>query len=230
MTHETTKPRPASCDHLFQPERDAATGFRLGLLAAATIHLAVFAITWPTFARTEVVSRTRIIACKLQPVIFIEPPPPEKRFKVPPRRVQIPDPDPLGPELIERSEPEKVPVDFPEEVLPTFPVAPPTTEESDSQQIVKVGIDIEPLRVLHRVQPQYSEAARRIRFEGSVVLSLLIDTEGQVAEVNVVRSLPFGLTENAVTAARQWRFEPCIYNQSPVSVRMILTVQFRIAS
>jgi TonB family protein len=58
----------------------------------------------------------------------------------------------------------------------------------------------------------------------------LIDTEGRVANINVLRGLPFGLTENAVSAARQWLFEPCTLNGDPVSVRMTLTVRFNIAS
>ena len=63
-----------------------------------------------------------------------------------------------------------------------------------------------------------------------MVLSLLIDTNGRVTDVSVLRGLRFGLTENAVSAARQWLFEPCIYNEKPVSVCMTLTVHFRIAS
>ena len=106
----------------------------------------------------------------------------------------------------------------------------PIAEETGSLSIVKAGIDIDPPRALHRIQPQYTEAARRIRFEGAVVLSLLIDSEGRVAEIEVLSALPFGLTENAVSAVRQWLFEPCTYNERPVSVRMILTVRFNIAS
>ena len=226
MAHD----KPASYEHLLQPENDTTRVIRLGFLAAVMIHLAVFAVTWPTLAQTEEVEADRIIVYRFPIVTYREPPPPERRFKAPPRQVPIPDPDPMGPELIRPSEQETIPVEFPEEVLSFFPQAPPTTEESESKEIVEAGIDIEPLRVLHRVQPQYSEAARRIRFEGSVVLSLLIDPGGQVAEVSVVRGLPFGLTENAVAAARQWLFEPCLYNEKPVSVRMILTVRFNIAS
>jgi len=230
MVNENTTTRPASYEHLFEHNLNGGRSFRLGFLAAIAIHLAIFAVTWPTLARTQG-TRPETITVRRFPVVqFREPPPSDQRFTAPPRRVPIPDPDPQGPELITKTVPENVTIPFPEETLPFFPEAPPTTEESDSPVIVEAGIEVSPPRALHRVQPQYSEAARRIRFEGAVVLSLLIDTEGKVADVGVLRSLPFGLTENAVAAARQWRFEPCIYNKKPVSVRMVLTVQFRIAS
>jgi protein TonB len=222
--------KPASYEHLLEPEDDTTRVIRLGFLAAVMIHLAVFAVTWPTLAQTEEVEANRIIVCRFPVVTYREPPPPEQRFKAPPRQVPIPDPDPMGPELIRSSEQETIPVVFPKEVLPFFPEAPLTDEESKEKIVVHSGIDVVPPKTLHRVQPQYTEAAIRIRFEGAVVLSLLIDTEGQVAEVHVVRGLPFGLTENAVAAARQWLFEPCIYNDKPVSVHMILTVRFNIAS
>jgi TonB family protein len=230
MATANTSRKPASYEHFLDQDDGSGRTLRLGLFAAVVIHLVVFAITWPTFARTEVLKGTRIIAYKLQPVKFIEPPPPEQRFTVPPRRIHIPDPDPLGPEPINRTVPETVPVEYPEEVLPFFPEAPPTAEETDSPTILKAGIDIDPPKALHRIQPQYTEAARRIRFEGAVVLSLLIDTDGRVTDINVLSGIPFGLTENAVAAVQQWLFEPCTYNGNPVSVRMILTVHFRIAS
>lgn len=220
----------ASYEHLFVPDHNSGDSFRLGLLAALMIHVVIFAITWPTFARTQDVRQTRVIACRLQPVKFVEPPPPEQRFTVPPRRVPIPDPDPQGPEPIIRSEPEAAPIDFPKEVLPFFPEAPPTEEESAIPGVFRAGIEVEPPRTLHRVEPLYTETARKIRFEGAVILSLLIDTKGRVADVTVLRGLPFGLTESAVAAASQWLFEPCTFNDKPVSVRMTLTVRFSIAS
>jgi hypothetical protein len=53
MANDKTPSHPASCENLFDPEPDAGNCLRLGLLAAAAIHFAIFAITWPTMARTE---------------------------------------------------------------------------------------------------------------------------------------------------------------------------------
>jgi TonB family protein len=62
-----------------------------------------------------------------------------------------------------------------------------------------------------------------------VVLKLLIGTDGRVESVEVLRSLPLGLTESAVDAARQWVFEPSTYNGRATAVEYILTVRFSLA-
>jgi protein TonB len=230
MAKKIDPAHPASCEHLFESEQSTSGSFRLGLLAAVAIHLVVFAITWPSFAKTEGTRPPTIVALKLQPVKYIEPPPPEHRYTTPPRRVPIPDPDPQGPEPIRVAEPESVPVAIPEDVVPYFPDAPPAEEEPDPPIVVNSGVEVEAPRALRRVEPRYTEAARRIRYEGAVILSLLIDTEGQVADVTVLRGLPFGLTESAIDAARQWRFEPSTFKGNRVSVRFVLTIRFKIAS
>ena len=222
--------RPASSAHLFDADASRDHALRAGLLAALAIHLVAFVTTWPTFAKADLAERPRIIAFRLQPFTFVKPPPLEPRVTAPPRRIPIPDPDPQGPEPVTLVEPEPVPINVSDVAIPFFPEAPPTSEESGAPTVAIAGIDVAPPSALHRVEPRYTETARRIRFEGAVILSLLIDTDGRVVEVTVLRSLPFGLTESAVEAARQWQFEPCKIDHRPVTVRMTLTVHFRIAS
>ncbi len=230
MMSADTLSRPASCEHLFDTEHDSRSSLHLALLAAAAIHVAAFAITWPTFAQHRAAAPRRIIVCRFPVVKYREPPPLNQRFNTPPRRIPIPDPDPLGPELI-TDEVAEIYDDPPSDDYVRFiPVPPPIAHVTDTRTVVDAGIDVDPPRALRRVEPRYTEAARKIRFEGVVVLSLLIDTNGRVTDVTVLRGLPFGLTENAVSAAQQWRFEPCTFNGNPVSVRYTLTIQFRIAS
>ena len=231
MACQNTPPPPASYEHLIDPERDADNSLRIALLAATTIHLAVFFITWPTIARTEppVPHQDREVFL-LEPVVFDLTPPKieQPRPEVP--RDAIPKPLPFEPTIIRENdetveENETPPIAIPVTIEPAAPpevVSGPTT--------VRVGVEIEAPRVIHRVEPRYTETARKICVEGVVVLSLLINTDGRVTDVTVLRGLPFGLTENAVSAAQQWRFEPCTFNGNPVSVRYTLTIQFRIAS
>jgi TonB family protein len=217
-------------EHLLADRTRDDAGLRFGLLAAVAVHLIIFSLTWPTLATEEpkATSETR----KLFRVSQVKFEPPIRRPIERPRILDGPivsrRPAHYAPESEERQETpltvEYVPGPIHVEYFIPPPPDPPT------KTVVEAGVDVEPPRVLRRVEPTYTETARRFRIEGAVVLSLLIDTEGRVANINVLRGLPFGLTENAVSAARQWLFEPCTLNGDPVSVRMTLTVRFNIAS
>jgi protein TonB len=214
-------------DHPFDPDPGGAALFRLGLVAAVIAHATVFAITWPSLVHDEVVPVPEIRVLPFQIVKFLPPPPIEDRVTLPPRRIPIPDPDPFGPEPIREEKQwvidRPVPVDF----VPNVPLPPPIPLEEEGPGVVEAGVDIDPPVILHRVEPRYTDAALKIRFQGAVVLSLLIDTDGRVADVSVLDPQPFGLTESAVTAVQQWRFQPCTFDGRPVSVRYTLTVRFK---
>jgi protein TonB len=80
--------------------------------------------------------------------------------------------------------------------------------------------------LIHRVVPRYTEPARRIRLQGTVVVQAVIDEQGRVTDVKVYKSLPMGLDQEAVDAVRQWRFKPATLHGSPVKVYYSLTVHF----
>lgn len=73
----------------------------------------------------------------------------------------------------------------------------------------------------------YPEAAKSERVEGTVILDCLISEQGEVADIQVVQG-PDLLQPAAIAAVRQWRYEPTILNGHPVSVRMTVTVNFRL--
>lgn len=64
-----------------------------------------------------------------------------------------------------------------------------------------------PLKVLERVNPEYTAEAEAAHVEGKVVLDLTVGAAGKVEKVEVVEPLSHGLTQSAVEAARQWKFE-----------------------
>ena len=72
------------------------------------------------------------------------------------------------------------------------------------------GSGIELPRLLREVKPQYTADAMRAKIQGTAVLDCVVTAEGTVGECQVVRSLDssFGLDQEAVKAARQWRFVP----------------------
>jgi protein TonB len=83
-------------------------------------------------------------------------------------------------------------------------------------------------RVVREVKPQYTSDAMRARVQGSVLLDCVIRIDGSVSDVQVVRSLDpaFGLDEEAVRAARQWRFRPGTRMGEPVAVSVTIELIF----
>lgn len=93
---------------------------------------------------------------------------------------------------------------------------------------MRVGGDVHAPRVVHRVEPMYPEEARRNRVSGIVILETLVDATGRVTDVLPLKPLPYGLTEAAVDAVKQWTFEPGTLQGKPVPVIFNLTVNFKI--
>ena len=62
--------------------------------------------------------------------------------------------------------------------------------------------------VLNKVDPEYSEEARKAKYSGSVMLSIVVNTDGRADDIKVVRSLGMGLDEKAIEAVGRWRFRP----------------------
>jgi protein TonB len=81
-------------------------------------------------------------------------------------------------------------------------------------------------RLLSKPEPQYTEEARKNQVTGTVVLSAVFSSSGQVVQIRALHTLPFGLTERAIAAARQIQFVPAIKGGQPVSVAMQLEYNF----
>lgn len=81
---------------------------------------------------------------------------------------------------------------------------------------------------VQEVRPRYTVEAIRAKVEGSVLLEAVVLPDGTVGEVQVIKSLDpsFGLDEEAVKAARRWRFSPGTRFGEPVAVRVSLTLTF----
>jgi protein TonB len=97
-----------------------------------------------------------------------------------------------------------------------------------SATILHVRGDVVKPVVLARVEPVYTEIARRARIQGVVIVETIIDTHGRVTDARIFKSLPMGLSESAVDAVRQWRFEPATLDGRAVSVYFTLTVKFEL--
>ncbi len=87
---------------------------------------------------------------------------------------------------------------------------------------------IHPPSLASKVEPEYSEEARRARLEGAVILRLVVASDGKPKELTVVRGLGMGLDENAIKAVSGWRFHPGTKDGTPVNVRIQIEVNFRL--
>jgi len=83
-------------------------------------------------------------------------------------------------------------------------------------------------RVLHEERPQYTSDAMRAKVQGTVLLECVVRPDGGVTDVQIVRSLDptFGLDQQAVAAARKWRFAPGTRLGEPVAVQITIELTF----
>jgi protein TonB len=93
---------------------------------------------------------------------------------------------------------------------------------------VRVGGNVKAPVAVKRVDPIYTEVARRARIQGFVIVEAVIDRQGNVTEARVLKPLPFGLDMAALNAIKQWKFRPGTLNGQPVPVYYNLTVNFQI--
>jgi protein TonB len=82
--------------------------------------------------------------------------------------------------------------------------------------------------VIFKVDPEYSEEARKAKYSGTVTLAVIVDAEGHARDVHVVRSLGMGLDEKAIEAVEKWKFKPGMKGGQPVNVRATIEVNFRL--
>lgn len=85
-----------------------------------------------------------------------------------------------------------------------------------------------PPRLVHKVEPEYTEAARGAKVEGRVMLSVEVDPDGLAHHLRIEQSLDPGLDEKAKEAVRQWRFAPATKDGEPVAVRATIEINFRL--
>ncbi len=83
-------------------------------------------------------------------------------------------------------------------------------------------------RLLSKPEPQYTEEARKNQVQGTVRLRVVFSSAGEVVQIRAVNTLPFGLTERAIAAARQIKFVPAVKSGHAVSVHMQLEYNFNL--
>ncbi len=83
-------------------------------------------------------------------------------------------------------------------------------------------------QLVYKVEPEYSDDARRAKIQGIVLLAANVDIRGRLQDIRVVRPVGLGLDEKAIAAAMLWRFQPAVADDHPVSYPVTIEVSFRL--
>lgn len=94
--------------------------------------------------------------------------------------------------------------------------------------VFRVGGGVSAPQLVYKVDPEYSEQARKSKYQGTVVLNLVVQKDGTVRDIRVMTSLGMGLDEKAIEAVKQWRFRPGMKGGKPVDVSAVIEVTFRL--
>jgi protein TonB len=94
--------------------------------------------------------------------------------------------------------------------------------------VYRIGGGVSAPTLLSKVEPEYSEEARKAKYQGTVVLYVEIEPSGKAVNVRVLRSLGLGLDEKAMDAVAKWRFRPGYKDGRPVTVQAQVEVNFRL--
>jgi periplasmic protein TonB len=92
----------------------------------------------------------------------------------------------------------------------------------------KIGGGVSAPSILFKVEPEYSEEARKAKFQGTVVLFVVVDEHGNPRDIRVIRPLGLGLDQKAVEAVEKWKFNPGKKDGKPVPVQAQIEVNFRL--
>ena len=94
--------------------------------------------------------------------------------------------------------------------------------------VFRAGGGVSAPTVVFKVEPEYSEEARKAKFQGTVVLYIEVNEKGLPQNIRVVRPLGLGLDEKAIEAVTKWKFRPGYKDNKPVTVAATIEVNFRL--
>ena len=166
-------------------------------------------------------------------------PPPEQQPEpaiAPPEEHLEPDPLPTTAPVAPTPRPSAPEVNVGEEIEAATETAPPvgdpepatgSASRAPATRVFAVQELDQPPRVLERVRPVYPEEARQRRLEGRALLEVLVEVDGTVSEVRLVKSVGDEAMDRAsIEAVRQWLFAPPIVAGRVVRARVVITVNF----
>jgi TonB family protein len=94
--------------------------------------------------------------------------------------------------------------------------------------LMSVGDGVSAPQVIHSVEPEFTDDARRANYQGSVSIKLIVDSQGNPQDVRLASHLGMGLEEKAIEAVKQYRFRPAVYQGHAVAVQIVVDVDFHL--
>jgi TonB family protein len=94
--------------------------------------------------------------------------------------------------------------------------------------LYRVGGGVTAPVALNNVEAEFSDEARRAKYQGVCIISLIVDAQGNPQNPRVVRALGMGLDEKALEAVRKYKFRPAMKGNTPVPVMISVEVNFRL--
>jgi TonB family protein len=104
----------------------------------------------------------------------------------------------------------------------------PVGQLGDGTPVYLLGCGVTPPKIVYQTQPEFSEHARKKKISGTVILSLFVGIDGSVRDVKIERSLERTLDQQAMAAAKLWKFEPATKDEQPIAVRLSVEMSFRL--
>jgi len=111
--------------------------------------------------------------------------------------------------------------------VPTQP-RQPVKEMLDGDRLFRVSAAVKPPRATYAPDPEYSELARRAKYQGVTVLGVIVGPDGNPQDVWVVKKLGLALDRKAIDAVRTWKFDPATRDGEPVAVLINIEVTFHL--
>jgi len=93
---------------------------------------------------------------------------------------------------------------------------------------MRVGNGVSAPRPISTPDPEYTDEARKAKYQGTCVLWMIVGPDGKPRDIKVARTLALGLDEKAIEAVKQWKFEPAMKDGQPVAVQINVEVSFRL--
>jgi TonB family protein len=94
--------------------------------------------------------------------------------------------------------------------------------------VVKMGPGVTAPKVLQKTDPAYTKDASDAKIQGTVLLSMVVGSDGVARDITVKKSLDPGLDEKAIAAVQNWKFQPGTKDGKAVSVMATIEVNFRL--
>jgi len=106
--------------------------------------------------------------------------------------------------------------------------ATPPADNTPATATQKIGNGVSAPKLIYGPPASYTPEARRVQFNGDVLIRCTVDTDGSVRDAEVVQDPGLGLAESALTTVKTYRFQPAMKDGKPVPVQITVQVGFTI--